>query len=174
MKKRTYSQATTLALTALFAVALVAATQPLSAAQPPVNRTYFIVALGVATDAAEVYQLDVGCLTFTRSELCDADGDCGVWWRLEDEVRTPRQWATGFEFFLTDDETGLPIHVIGRGRIDGRGPKSSLAAVAHGVEATSGTTINFAVAGRAVGPRKCERLVAEYEANLEEGQGGSS
>ena len=175
MKNRNRAINMTLAAATLLVIAALAAPQPTTAAEPPTNRTYFIVALGVATDVFEAYQIDVGCLRFTRDELCDTGDDCGAWWYIEDESRTPRQWAAGFEFELIDDETGLPVDVEGRGRIDGRGPKSSFAAVATGVETTSGETINFAIAGRAVGPQKCRRLVNEYEEDLEQArQGGLS
>ncbi len=166
-RKAVFPVATLLALAVLFAAA------PGEAAKPPTGRTYFIVSLGVAMDGSEAYEIDAGCLRFTQDVLCESEagGDCGIWWRIDEETRSPRQWAAGFEFFLTEDETGLPIHILGRGRIDARGPKSSLAAVATGVEETSGATINFAIAGRAVGAQRCTRLVAEFEAAREEAQG---
>ena len=172
MNNRNRFRLTALTLAALLAVGALLSAPTAEAAKPPVGRTYFIVSIGVASDATDAYELDVGCLQFKREVLCDTDGDCGTWWRIDEDNPAARQWAAGFEFDLTDDETGLPIHIEGRGRIDGRGPKSALAGVAHGVETTSGVTINFAFAGRAVGATKCRRLVADFEADREQARGG--
>ena len=152
-----------LAVMAALALALVA--QPADAAKAPTGKTYFVVTIGVATDEHEAYELDAGCIRFTRDEICDTDGDCGDWWRIEEETRLRKQWQVGFEFELIDDETGLPVEIYGIGRVDSRGPRSSLAAAAHGVEPTSGEIINFAIAGRAVGRARCERLVADFVAS---------
>lgn len=144
-------------------VALLASAEPASAAKTPVGKTYFVVSLGLSSDPAEIYQPDVGCLQFTRTEVCDRDGDCGRWWRIEEE-RQPRQWGVRFEFDLIDDQTGQPIRLEGQGRVDARGPRSSIAAAAHGQDENSGVTINFALAGRAVSLARCEQLVADFEA----------
>jgi hypothetical protein len=141
--------------------------QAAAAAPPPVGKTYFILSLGMASDRAEAYELDAGCLRFTKGGMCEVDevdGDCGDWWYLEDEPRARKQKAMGFAFDLFDDETGLPIRIEGRGRIDSRGPRSSIGGVGEAVETTSGVKINFAIAGRAVGAARCERLVADFTA----------
>lgn len=173
MKRLTRSKKTFLAIATVLGIGVLLAAQPATAA-PPVGRTYFVVSLGVGAgaDASGAYDVDAGCLRFGRDEVCETDGDCGIWWPIEGERRARRQMAAGFEFFLTDDETGLTLHILGRGRIDSRGPRSSLAAVAHAVEPTSGVTINFAIAGRAVGPGRCERLEAEFLANRERAREG--
>ena len=172
MKTLVLSRKIALASAAFLVIAGLLAVAPAKAAGAPVGRTYFVVSLGVAFDSSEAYEIDAGSLHFTRNELCETDGDCGVWWRIEDPNHLARQSAAGFQFDLTDDETGLPVRIEGRGRIDARGPKSSIAAVAQGIEPASGVTINFALAGRAVGARKCERLAAQFAADQERAQGG--
>ena len=174
MKNPKKTKTTTLTFATLLAVGLLFAATPGEAAAPPLGRTYFVLSLGVATDGGEAYEIDAGCLTFTRTAVCETDGDCGSWWRIDEETRLPRQSVAGFEFDLTDDETGLPVRIEGRGRIDARGPKSSLAAVGYGIETASGTTINFAIAGRSVGAQKCRRLVREFEEERAEARGGRS
>ena len=81
---------------------------------------------------------------------------------MREELSLRQQWQVGFEFELTDDETGLPIKINGVGRIDSRGAKSAIAGAAHGVELTTGETINFALAGRAVGAARCEQMERDY------------
>ncbi|MCP4201183.1 MAG: hypothetical protein GY769_04535 [bacterium] len=137
---------------------------PASAAKVPAGRTYFVVSLGNTSDQSEAYELDAGCLRFTRDELCETDGDCGTWWRVAEQNRPKKQWAVGFEFDLIDDESGLPVTIEGLGRVDSRGPKSAIAGAAHAFEPTSGVTINLAISGRAVGESRCEQLVADFEA----------
>ena len=154
------------ALTAGLAVtfALWLAAEPAAAAKAPVGKTYFLISLGMATDEFEAYQLDVGCVRFTRDEMCDSGADCGPWWRIDEADRAKQQWRVGFEFEMIDDETGLPIRINGTGRVDSRGKRSSIAGAGHAVEMTTGRIINFAMAGRAVGRARCERLVADYAA----------
>lgn len=151
-------------LTMILAVAfLLGAVAPAAnAAKAPIGKTYFVVTIGVASDESEAYELGAGCIRFTRASICDPD-DCGTWWWIKEEKKAKKQWMVGYEFDLIDDETGLPVTINGIGRIDSRGPKSSLAGAAHGVEQISGEIINFAIAGRAVGAARCEQLVAEFE-----------
>jgi len=148
----------------LMAVSMLATAVPSSAATPPVGRTYFVVSLGLATDRAEAYEMGAGCLSFTRDEMCDTDGACGEWWLIEEGEVSRGQWLAGFDLSVIDDESGLPVEIVGAGRIDIRGPRSSFAAAAHGIEPTSGAKINFAVAGREVGANRCRRLVAAFPA----------
>lgn len=143
---------------------LWASAAPASGAKAPVGKTYFIVSIGVASEQSEAYEIGVGCLTFTRTELCGEE-DCGRWWNAEEDGRARRQMAIGFEFNLTDDETGALIDMDGTGRIDARGPKSSIAGVARGVERDTGVKINFSLAGRQTTPANCAQLVADFEAN---------
>ncbi len=148
----------------VLAVAVLTTAQEAGAAKAPVGKTYFVVSLGVATDEGEAYEISAGCVRFDRSEICETDGDCGRWWRIKEERKANKQWAVGFEFNLIDDETGLPVKIEGTGRIDSRGPRSSIAGAAHGMEPSSDVMINFALAGRAVGELRCEQLVADFEA----------
>ena len=141
---------------------MLAGTIPAPAAKAPIGKSYFVVTLGVATDDAEGYALDAGCVRFTRTRICDSDNDCGTWWWMEGAAQARKQWQIGFEFQLIDDETGLPVEIHGVGRVDARGPRSSIAAAAHGIEPTSGERINFALAGRAVGSIRCQQLVADF------------
>jgi hypothetical protein len=139
------------------------AASPATAAKPPAGRTYFVVSLGVATDRSEAYEIDAGCIRFTATEICQAD-ECGTWRRTSVGQQTPNQASIEFQFTLIDDETGLPIEIVGQGRVDTRGRKSSVGAVGRGLEPLSGTRINFAFAARAVGAARCARLVEEFEA----------
>lgn len=156
------SRLLTVAVLMLAALGALAGASAADAAKPPVGKTYFIVALGLTTDTQEAYALDAGCLSFTGSEMCDTDGDCGSWWPVEEADRAKKQLALGYEFALIDDETGQPVTIEGVGRVDLRGAKSAISGVARGE--SSGIEINFALAGRAVGAARCRRLVAEFEA----------
>ena len=148
----------------ILGIALLAATAA-TAAKAPGGKTYFIVSLGVATDDFEAYDLDVGCITFTDTEICQASGgseDCGSWRRSSSGKQTKKEMSFVFEFSLIDDETGLPVEIEGQARIDTRGRKSSIGGVAQALEPISGTKINFAMAGRAVGAARCARLVEDF------------
>ncbi len=164
MKKNTLKKDMIVVL-AILAFAVLTGTQPAAAAKAPVGKTYYVISVGVATDQFEAYQLDAGCLRFTRTELCDSAGECGAWWRIQEEKRAKKQWQVGFEFDIVDDETGLPVKMNGVGRIDARGSRSSIAGAAHGVELTSGEVINFSIAGRAVSAARCEQLAADFAAS---------
>jgi hypothetical protein len=149
---------------ALLVIGCLMTVQPVKAAKAPVGKTYFIVSLGNSGEPDEAYELDAGCLRFTRDELCEMDGDCGRWWRIAEGKKLKKQAAVGFVFELIDDASGLPVRIDGMGRLDSRGPRSSIAGAAHAVEPTSGVMVNMAIAGRAVGEARCERLVADFEA----------
>ncbi len=143
----------------LFLLAATAA----SAARPPDGRTYFVVSLGVASDRSEAYEVDVGCVQFSDDEFCEDDGACGTWFRTTAGLQTLKQSSIGFEYTLIDDETGATVQIDGQGRVDDRGAKSSMGAVARGLEAGSSSKINFAFAARAVSPARCLELVATHE-----------
>lgn len=151
---------------ALVVALVLAVASPVAAAKAPTGRTYFIVSIGVATDEGGAYDLSAGCLRFTQTELCSGEldqQDCGTWW-IVGGGQARREMAIGYKFDLTDDETGAPITIEGQGRIDTRGPKSAFGGVAHGFDLESGVQINFAIAGRAVAPARCEQLVERFEA----------
>lgn len=174
MRRNPYPWKTVGAITAGLACGALLAAAPAAAAPPPVARSYFVVSLGtVGSSPSDAYELDAGCLRFSRHSLCDTDGDCGAWWPVQQEPDAARRRSLGFSFDLTDDQTGLPIRIEGRARVEARGRRSALAGVAHASEPTSGVSINFAFAGRAVGARKCERLAADFEAARRQRRGGS-
>ena len=129
-----------------------------AAAKPPIGRTYFVVSMGVATDA---YEEAARCLTFTRTEICDDTG-CGSWRRLASPDKGRKQGSIEFELVLIDDETGEPLAITGRADLDRRGRKSSIGGAATGREPATGRPINIALGGRAVGAATCSRLVDEY------------
>ena len=131
-----------------------------SAAKPPVGRTYFVVSMGIATDASEAYEDDVGCVEFTRTEICSGD-DCGTWSWIDSGEKGSKQDSMLFEFSLTDDETGELVEIAGRADIDNRGRKSAIGGAAVGFEPATGRTFNLALAGRAVGAAKCRRLAEQ-------------
>lgn len=146
------------------ALALVlASASPASAAKPPVGRTYFVISIGTERAEGAEYEMGAGCVSFTATEFCQED-ECGSWSRTTTDVQTPKQTSFTFEVTVTDDETGLPVDVDGEGRIDLRGRKDALAGAASGLDSASGEKINFAFAGRSVGPARCTQLVEEFEA----------
>lgn len=159
MKKNTQQRTWILALLATIALLV---SSPAGAAKAPIGKTYFIVSIGLSTEAPEAYVPDAGCLRFTRDQMCESDGTCGDWWPTEDAERAPKQSPFAYEFEFIDDETGDLITVEGIGRIDMRGPKSAIAGVGLATEPESGVKLNFAIAGRAVGPGRCEQLVEEF------------
>jgi hypothetical protein len=148
-------------LTSLVIALTVTSAAPAAAAKAPVGKTYFVVSVGVASDAAEAYELDYGCVRFTPTLFCQ-ESRCGEWERTADGRQTSREWPMAFHWTIVDDETGAAVEIDGKGRIDSRGPKSSISAVARGRDPETGVAINFAFAGRAVGAARCERLVTEY------------
>lgn len=161
MKRRIQPRISTFVGLALLTVAVLLVAAPARGAKAPAGKTYFVISVGLSTEAPEAYEPDAGCLRFTRTEMCESGGNCGSWWPTEDPERSPKQSPLGFRFELTDDETGLLLVVEGAGRIDWRGPKSSIAGVGHAEDPVSGAKINFAIAGRAVGPARCAELAQQ-------------
>lgn len=129
---------------------------------PPAGRNYFITTLGLATDRHEAYEIAVGCLRFTDSEMCGTDDQCGPWQLDTWGEPGPRQGQGSFTMSIVDDETGLIIELDGTVRIDARGPKSTIAGVARATEAVTGLEINFGFVGRHVPQARCARLVEDY------------
>jgi len=116
---------------------------------PPANRTYFVVALGQEGP----YAWSSGCLTFTETGLCDAEGMCGSWHRTE-----PAGQEFAFEFDV--EQGGVPLVIEGLGRIDDRGKGDSLFGVAW-TQIGRGF-VNFGIAGRSTSGRTCNRLLREW------------
>ncbi len=150
----------TLKIAAVLLIALFVSSAA-TAAKPPAGRTYFVVSIGVASDASEAYEEGFGCLEFTRTEVCSGD-DCGSWSRLDTD-KDKGQGSFVFEFELTDDGTGELIEVTGQAEIDGRGRKSAIGGTAIGLAPESGRKINMALSGRAVRAARCPQLVEERQ-----------
>ncbi len=142
-------------------ILILAAALPASAARPPAGRTYFVISMGTEIGEGEEFTRSAGCVRFTATEFCQED-QCGTWTRTMTEVQTPKETSFAFSWILIDEETGLAVEIDGEGRIDSRGRKDALAAVARGVIA--GEQRNFAFAGRSVPAARCPRLVAAFEA----------
>jgi len=152
----------TVARCLVFAAAMLTAAVAM-ADPPPVGRTYFVATVGLAGDISEPYDLSVGCLEFTESEICVVGGDCGTWQTESWGDPGPRQGAGRFMIQITDDETGLAIDIAGEARIDARGKKSTIAGAAHAIEPMIGLELNFGFVGRHVPQARCLRLVEQYE-----------
>jgi murein DD-endopeptidase MepM/ murein hydrolase activator NlpD len=108
----------------------------------------------------EPYSWEADCLRFTATEICTSDLDssdeaCGTWSRLG-----PLGTESEFTFEIAFEENGNPVRLGGHGRIDDRGKKDSLAAVA--VFQMGSQTFNFAIAGRSTNARKCQRILRDF------------
>lgn len=135
---------------ALAVLSLLAATAAVQAA-PPAGRTYFTIVLG--SDSPLSWEAE--CLHFTDTEWCTSDGTCGTWIRTHDEGA-----ESAFVFEGSGTADGRQVLLEGRGRIDDRGAKSSLAAAVH--LTTAGPTTNFGITGRSVPRRRCQRELRDF------------
>ena len=135
------------AIAALSLLAGVIAT-PSYAAQPPRNKTYFTIYVGLEAP----YSWDAGCLSFTANAMCATEDLCGTW--AYDGA--PGREA-GIEFEITDGE----VRIEGKGRIDDRGKGDSLGGVAQA--RVGGQRFNFSFTGRSTKRNKCARLLREWE-----------
>ena len=135
----------------VFGLALLAAL-PATAAKPPEDGTYFVVAMGLADEFA----VQAECFAFTESGLCSLDGEiCGSWQPLETAGS-----MTSFEFELFALDGASPVTMEGVGRVDTRGKKSAIGGA--GRVTGLGTLANFAFSGRETHATKCLRLLAAY------------
>ena len=132
-------------------LAAVLAATSLSAAPPPQNKTYFTIVVGLESP----HSWTADCVRFTAGRVCAFGGFCGAWQRTE-----PAAPETAVSFVILNDATGETLF-DGQARIDARGKKSSLSGVAR--FRTDPVTFNFSFTGRAVKPRKCARLVREWQ-----------
>lgn len=130
---------------------LLLAASAVLAASPPANNTYFTILVGM--DAP--YSWHGECLSFTETELCSSDGDCGTWSRTG---RDGPEMAFTFEVSYTSD--GEEVRIEGQGRIDDRGKQDSLAAVAR-VE-VGGTRSNVGITGRSTSRKRCSRVLRDF------------
>ena len=147
----------------LLSMALLASL-PATAAKPPEDGTYFVVAMGLADEFA----VQAECFAFTKSGLCSLDGEiCGSWQPLETAGS-----MTSFEFELFALDGASPVTLEGVGRVDTRGKKSAIGGAGRvtGLSAPA----NFAFSGRETHVTKCLRLLAEFvgdEGNAVTGSG---
>ena len=139
----------TTALAVTLAAAFVATS--LAAAPPPQNKTYFTIVVGLESP----HSWTADCVRFTAGRMCAFGGFCGAWQRTE-----PSAPETAISFVILNGATGETLF-DGQGRVDARGRKSSLSGV--GRFRTDPITFNFSFTGRAVKPRKCARLVREWQ-----------
>lgn len=123
---------------------------------PPDGRTYFILVVGLGDDA---YAPEADCLTFGATQACTLSGDpCLDWQRLEGQTQSGKEVAFGLSTMLEED--GVVIALAGQGRVDSRGPKSSISFAGHA--AAEGMQINFSFAGRQVGRTRCQQQVEAF------------
>ena len=139
------------ASTLLVLAALIAGAA--SAARPPAGRTYFTILLGLE----EPYSSGADCLAFTARGVCSLDGTCGTWLSVEEDGK-----LGAFSLEMEWQEEGVPVRLDGRVRVDDRGPKDTIAGAMRmrlGDQAS-----NFGLTGRSTNPRKCRRMLWEWDA----------
>jgi len=116
----------------------------------PAGRTYYTVIVGTGETITD---LTSDCLSFDATEFCTSDGTCGSW-----SVTSAENKMTGFDFSIVLlDEDGVAVDVEGRGRVDFKGPRSSVGAAARA--SAQGAQINFSLAGRSLGKAQCLNLL---------------
>lgn len=146
-------------LMTLFAIALLVAV-PAPAergAAPPEGKTYFTLVLGLAED----FEPFATCVEFDRDQICAGEEVCGRWTRTLGGVQSRRE--TSFSYLIEFvNEDGLPGELEGQGRVDDRGPRSTIGAV--GRLRIDGQTLNFGFVGQPVKAGRCPELVAEFQA----------
>lgn len=154
-----------IAIAAWVPLALLASTAASwGAAAPPAGRYYFVASLGLATVSGGSYELGVGCLRFTETQICTLDNECGTWETTSWGEPGKQQGEGIFSITIIDDESGSTVQMDGVARIDSRGHKSSIAGVARAKELESGLRINLGIVGRQATRARCIELVNEYEA----------
>jgi hypothetical protein len=125
---------------------------------PPEGRTYFVFIMGLDDDP---YGIEADCLTFDATQACSPDGQtCMAWERTEGGRQSQKE--SGFSLATEIEDDGLIIRLDGQGRIDSRGHKSSISAVARA--AALDLQLNFAFAGRQVGASRCRQMVEDFRA----------
>ena len=152
-----------LATCALAALTLVLLVPASAAAVAPQGVTYFTVITGIGDTP---HQTQPGCLQFKKNQVCANGGDCGTWEATEDNPAFRKQRGFTFTFDLLTDE-GDPIQMEGQGRIDSRGPGSSMAATAYAHVPSIGLTVNLAMSGRSATPSRCRDLLEEFLAGAD-------
>ena len=145
--------------TAICIIVSIATLLPISAAMAkgpaPEGRTYFIQLIGLEELP---YQVSADCLTFGATEACSLNGTCLSWERTEEAGSSSKE--SGFSLFGELEDDSVPIILDGRGRVNSRGGKSSIAVASRA--SAMGARLNFAFSGRQVGRTRCTELVEEF------------
>jgi hypothetical protein len=143
----------------LLSVVLLGSTQAWAKEPAPEDRTYLVYVVGLSDDP---YETMADCLTFDASQACTPDrSTCLSWQRTEGGVQTGRE--SGFSFFDETDDEGVLVTIEGQGRVDSRGAKSSISAVAQAF--ALGQRLNFSFSGRQIGLGKCLNKLEELAAS---------
>lgn len=146
------SAAWCLAIVALAGLSVVSS-GPSAAATPPARRTYFTISVGLDSP----YSWQAECLRFSKNDICTSDRACGSW------VRTEAGPAGSLAYEIELEEDGVPIRIDAQARIETRGKQDTIGGAAR-VE-MRGEVFNFSFTGRSTKPRKCRRLLQQWEAS---------
>ena len=127
---------------------------------PPDGRTYIVFVMGLGDDPLSP---EGDCLTFDATRACTLDnGTCLDWRRTEGGLQTPNE--SGFSLATEIEDDGLTIVMEGQGRIDSRGPKSSISAAVHATALD--VQLNFAFTGRQTSRNKCRRRIEDFQERM--------
>jgi murein DD-endopeptidase MepM/ murein hydrolase activator NlpD len=129
-------------------VMAVALALPALAAEPPAQRTYFTLIVGLG----EPYDTQAECLTFKGDSLCTSERLCGPWQRTA---------ADTFEFAFAFTENGEEVEIEGAVRFDKEGSLSSIAGISK--LRAGGQTSTFGLTGQSVKKKSCSRLLREWD-----------
>jgi hypothetical protein len=137
---------------------LLSGSAVLTAGAAPEGRTYFIQVMGLEE---QPYEAAADCLTFNATEACSLAGTCLEWERLESSQQSRKESA--FTLIGEVDDEGMVITLDGKGRVNARGNKSSIAVASRA--SAMGVQLNFSFSGRQVGRARCVELVEEFYAD---------
>ena len=135
---------------AMLAALILGAPEPASSAAPPAKRTYLVIALGLE----ERYSWQAECLSFTRSQVCTSEGDCGSWSRTEPGP----DGELSFDIELGGGEP--PARLAGTLRIETRGKREAIGGTARASLGEAAVTVSLT--GRSTTPRDCRRQLAAW------------
>lgn len=128
----------------------VASASPATAATPPAGKTYFTILLGV--DATYSWQAE--CLSFSRSQVCTSESECGPWF----ETEPGPDGALSFEIEINGGEGTVMME--GQARFETRGKKDAIGGTVQAE--VDGATFTFALSGKSTSPSKCLRLLEDW------------
>lgn len=127
---------------------------------PPMGRTYVTLLLVPDPEETPVpLEVEVDCVVFEpNGTFCSVTLDaCGTWAFTE---RRKRQSAFDFSLEFVEDD-GSQVRLNGKARIDDRGPRNTLAAVARAF--VDGRRFNMGFVGRPVTAEQCAEILAMQE-----------